>query len=186
MYKHKVLIIVDAQNDFIDGTLANKEAQIAVPKIVDLIEENTWDMIVATQDTHYVNYLHTKEGEKLPIPHCINNTKGHEINQQIMFALNEAKEDGILVHYINKNTFGSKVLPNFISANIDFQLTDVIEITLCGFCTDICVVSNALNLKMEYANIADIYVKADCCAGVTPESHEAALTVMKNCQINIV
>lgn len=186
MLNHKVLVIIDAQNDFITGALANKEAQAAVPNIVKLIEKNEWSAIFTTQDTHDKNYLNTKEGEKLPVPHCIWGTMGHRIEESIWVALDEAVDGNIKVVHSSKSTFGSRVLADLIAETIAFYPGDTLDITVCGFCTDICVVSNVLNLKMEFAHTADINVVANACAGVTPESHEAALTVMKSCQINII
>lgn len=184
MKTHNILIIIDAQNDFIDGALTNKEAQEAVPRIVELINSQKWDAIFATQDTHYKDYLQTKEGIALPIEHCIINTKGWQINDDIINAITKA-----CPHYfrlVYKPTFGSNDLCNYIVNALDFDCEGELKITFAGFCTDICVISNVLITKANFPYSADIYVKADCCAGVTPESHEAALEVMRSCQINII
>lgn len=184
MKTYNILLIIDAQNDFIDGALANKEAQKAVPKIVELICSQEWDTIFATQDTHYKNYLQTKEGIALPVEHCIINTEGWQINNSIINAITNAQHSGFKIIY--KPTFGSIDLCNKIFKTLDLNCGDELKITFVGFCTDICVISNVLMTKAIFPYNADIYVKADCCAGVTPESHEAALTVMRNCQINVI
>lgn len=182
MKTHNILIIIDAQNDFLDGSLANKEAQKAVPKIVKLINSQKWDAIFATMDTHYRNYLQTKEGIALPVEHCIIDTEGWQINNDIIKAI--TNNDCFEVVY--KSTFGSKDLCNFIINTLDLDSGEKLKITFVGFCTDICVISNVLMTKANFPDTADIYVKADCCAGVTPEKHEAALEVMRSCQINII
>ena len=184
MLKHKILVIVDAQNDFITGALANPIADERVPNIVNLINEKDWDLIITTYDTHYDDYMNTREGQKLPIPHCIYGTEGYNLDQRIIDAL--SKCDNTPRVGLCKYTFGSKVLAGEIFDRIDLEPGDVLDIYFCGFCTDICVVSNALAVKMELPNVANISVVANACAGVTPKSHEAALTVMKSCQIDII
>lgn len=171
----KLLVVVDMQNDFIDSSLGSKEARAIVPNVVEKI--NNWDgEIIVTQDTHYDNYLETREGKYLPVKHCIEGTDGYQINTDIFDAL--VKHHGNFA-YLNKITFGSTALPEIIRG----QNFEYIE--LVGLCTDICVVSNAMLLKANYPEI-DIAVDASCCAGVTPESHKAALTTMKMCQIDII
>lgn len=179
-----VLVIVDAQNDFITGALANPIADERVPNIVNLIHDRKWDLIITTFDTHYNNYLDTREGKNLPIPHCIYDTDGHNIDSRILEALQQQDCDPVIG--LCKYTFGSKLLAGKIFNHFDLTPDDTLNIYFCGFCTDICVISNVLAVKMELPNIADINVVANACAGVTPESHEAALTVMKSCQINII
>lgn len=168
----KVLIVVDMQNDFIDGSLGTSEAQDIVNNVVREIEDkkNEDYLIVATQDTHHNNYLETFEGKNLPVEHCIKNTKGWEIPQNI-----KNKVDII----IEKPTFGSKKLVDYL------KKINPEEIELLGLCTDICVISNALLLREAFPNKV-INVKENCCAGVTPELHKSALDVMKSCQINIL
>lgn len=170
----KLLVVVDMQNDFIDGSLGTAEAVAIVPNVVAKI--NNWDGdIITTQDTHYPNYLETREGKHLPVPHCIIDTEGHKINDAVFGALVNNRHFAAL----NKLTFGSTALPELIRG----QGYEYIE--LVGLCTDICVVSNAMLLKAHYPEI-DIAVDATCCAGVTPESHNAAIQTMKMCQIEIV
>ena len=171
----KLLVVVDMQKDFIDGSLGSKEAQAIVPNVVQKIQE--WDgEIIVTQDTHYDNYLETREGKYLSVKHCIEGTDGHKINTDIFDALVKHHSN---FAYLNKITFGSTALPEIIRG----QNFEYIE--LVGLCTDICVVSNAMLLKANYPE-TDIAVDASCCAGVTPESHKAALTTMKMCQIDII
>lgn len=171
----KLLIIVDMQNDFIDGSLGTSEAVAIVPKVIDKIKN--WDGdIIATQDTHFDNYLNTREGKHLPVPHCIDGTDGHKINSEVFSAL---VDSGKNFGYLNKLTFGSTALPEIIRG-LGYEY-----IELVGLCTDICVVSNAMLLKAHYSEV-DIAVDASCCAGVTPESHMNALATMKMCQIDII
>lgn len=171
----KLLIVVDMQNDFIDGALGTPEAVAIVPNVVKKINE--WDGdIFFTEDTHFENYLDTNEGKHLPVPHCIRDTVGWEINENVMNAINNSEGEHL---FIRKNTFGSVLL---VSKILDGKY-DYIE--LIGLCTDICVVSNALLIKAHYPEI-DIVVDASCCAGVTPDSHKAAITTMKMCQIDVI
>lgn len=174
---NKLLVVVDMQNDFISGSLGTPEAQAIVKNVAAKIKG--WDgTIVATKDTHSKNYLETREGKYLPVEHCIKDTDGWYINDEIVKALNEADEDRP-VYFTDKPTFGSVVLPDYALANH----FDYIE--LVGLCTDICVISNALLLK-AYLPATDIAVDASCCAGVSPELHKAALNVMRSCQIDII
>jgi nicotinamidase-related amidase len=171
----RTLIVVDMQNDFIDGALGTKEAQAIVPNVVEKIKHWKGEIIV-TQDTHYDNYLETREGKYLPVKHCIDGTDGHKINESVFDVL--VKHRGNFA-FLNKITFGSTALPEIIRGQ-NFEYIEIV-----GLCTDICVVSNAMLLKANYPEI-DITVDASCCAGVTPESHQAALTTMKMCQINVI
>lgn len=169
----KLLIVIDMQNDFIDGALGTAEAVAIVPKVVEKIKgfDGT---VLATQDTHYENYLTTQEGRNLPVPHCIVNTEGWKIRKEIA--------DLITTEPIQKKTFGSDTLPEKIR---ELSGEETIEsITLIGLCTDICVISNAMVLKAFFPEIP-IHVDASCCAGVTKESHLRALEAMKVCQIHV-
>ncbi len=169
----KILIIVDMQKDFVDGSLGTTEAQAIVPNAVSKIK-NFEGTIYVTYDTHGENYMETAEGRKLPVPHCIEGTDGWELNCEIAKAL-EGKE----YITVKKPTFGSVDLPVIIADNHN---TESMEIELIGLCTDICVISNALLLKANFPEIT-ISVDKDCCAGVTPEKHNAALDVLASCQI---
>lgn len=156
------------QNDFIDGSLGTREAQAIVPKVAAKIREyqEAGDQIIFTRDTHGEDYLETPEGKKLPVEHCIKGAKGWMIADGL-------EVDG--AEYIDK--------PNFGWSHWNEWTFD--EIEMVGLCTDICVVSNALILKAEFPEVK-ITVDASCCAGVTPESHEAALLTMKMCQIDVI
>ena len=181
----KILVVVDMQNDFIDGSLGTKEAQAIVPNVEKKIAKyvKNGDIIIYTRDTHPDYYLNTMEGKKLPVKHCIGATKGWRIPDKLM---PRADYDNHCV--IDKFTFGAYYLPkNLREFCIDrgYELTDVTEIEVVGLCTDICVVSNTLLLKSYFYDLCDISVDATCCAGVTPETHEAALKTMEMCQINV-
>lgn len=183
-----LLLIIDTQNDFIDGVLGSEQAVDTVPNIVKKIEEFNNGIIITTQDTHYDNYMETPEGKSLPVPHCIDNTEGWMINSEIQNAIDERiKLENNSTINIKKPTFGSIALANVID-NIVRSTDEDVNIEICGFCTDICVVSNAMLIKtMLYdLNRVNISIIKDCCAGVTPEKHNAALEVMKSCQINVI
>ena len=183
----KFLIVVDMQNDFIDGPLGTPEAQAIVPKIVYKMKKEcsgTETCIIFTKDTHYDNYLETQEGKNLPVEHCKYMTDGWSINKNIAAEFKVGDYCGYLSQdTINsrllKETFGSYKLVELLK-ECDFE-----EIELVGVCTDICVVSNAMLLKAAFPEKL-ITVDASCCAGVTPETHKAALTTMKMCQINVI
>ena len=171
----KILIVVDMQNDFIDGVLGTPEAQAIVPNVSTKIKAylNNKDTVIYTRDTHDSKYLETQEGKRLPCPHCVNKTRGWEIADGLY-------EKGCMI--VDKPSFGSTWLPNYIMSNYR-DLIDSIEIV--GLCTDICVISNAMILKAYFPEIP-ISVDGSCCAGVTPEGHNNALEAMKMCQIDIV
>lgn len=175
----RVLVIIDMQNDFINGSLGTKEAQTILPKVVEKARKFDGE-IVATFDTHDKDYLKTQEGKLLPVEHCIDKTEGWCAPEELFNAI---VDNDAWTSTFRKKTFGSVELgeylriKNKVSSHID-------EIVLVGLCTDICVISNALLLK-AFLPETKITVDADCCAGVTPESHENALRAMKMCQINI-
>lgn len=171
----KVLVVVDMQKDFVDGALGSNEAVAIVDNVVNKINEFDGEIIV-TYDTHQDNYMETREGKYLPVPHCIENTDGWLLNDKVENAL-----VGKGATRIKKPTFGSVKLVDVLS-DVDEKNT---EVTLIGLCTDICVVSNAMLLKANYPEM-NIVVDASCCAGVTVESHNAALTTMKMCQIDVI
>lgn len=169
------LVVVDIQKDFVDGALGTREAVAIVPHAAQKIADFDGEIFV-TFDTHFENYLQTSEGRKLPVRHCIKGTDGWQLNDHIAAALSKK-------HYtpVEKRTFGSIQLPQLIAeaaGGEDFT------VELIGLCTDICVVSNALILKANFYE-QDIAVDASCCAGVTPQTHQAALDTMKMCQITI-
>lgn len=186
----KALIIVDMQNDFIDGALGTPEAQAVVPNVVNKLKAHQYTdtVILFTKDTHYDDYLDTPEGKKLPVKHCLMGTPGWSIAKPIH---DEFKNEGYATYSsgsvvkgrVLKNTFGSYNLINTLD-NISCS-NEIDEIELCGVCTDICVISNALMVKNAFPE-AKVTVDANCCAGVTPEKHAAALEVMKSCQIDVI
>ena len=175
-----VLIVVDMQNDFIDGALGTKEAVSIVPKVVEKIK--TFDgRVMYTRDTHGENYMDTQEGRNLPVKHCIRGSAGWEIHPEIDALRKEEPFD--------KPTFGSRYLGALLCA-YDEDLrkqgkTGVESVTLIGLCTDICVISNAMLVKAFLPEVP-VMVDASCCAGVTPQSHENALNAMEICQIQVL
>ena len=170
----KILVVVDMQKDFIDGSLGTKEAVGIVPAVLGKIKSYDKSDIFATRDTHQKDYLDTREGKNLPVEHCIEGTEGWEINPEIAGNI-------LTDHIYNKPTFGSVTLAKAIS---EIAAKEEIEIELIGLCTDICVISNALLLK-AYMPEVKISVDPACCAGVTPQKHAAALETMASCQIHI-
>lgn len=175
----QVLVVVDMQNDFIDGALGTKEAQEIVPKVCEKIRDFQGD-IYGTLDTHTEDYMSTQEGENLPVPHCILGEEGWSLNQEVMDAI--AQSQGTVHDFYRKDTFGSKKLARVFEEAYKGQ---EVEVTFIGLCTDICVISNAMCIKAVLPE-ARLIVDATCCAGVTPESHNNALEVMKVCQIQVI
>lgn len=169
----RILVVVDMQNDFVDGALGTPEAVKIIEPMQKRIEEflKAGDEVVFTKDTHYEDYLETAEGKKLPIPHCIHGTEGWEICP----ALKEYSENTTV---FEKATFGSVRLAHYLASH------SYDEVWMAGLCTDICVISNALLAKVVIPE-TEIIVDSKCCAGVTKESHANALEAMKMCQITI-
>ena len=172
----KILVVVDMQKDFVDGSLGSPEAVSIVPAVAEKIRNFDGDIFV-TYDTHNEDYLQTQEGLNLPVKHCIKGTPGWEIDSNVLSALSERSYTAV-----EKPTFGSVELAKFIMEKYG---CDHVSIELIGLCTDICVVSNALLLKAFFPE-AMISVDTKCCAVVTPELHEAAVATMKSCQIKTV
>ena len=170
----KVLVVVDMQNDFISMALGTKEAISILPRVREKIAHFDGEVIF-TRDTHSEDYLTTREGKLLPVPHCIKGTRGWEIEDSLKAYCGEVIFD--------KPTFGSTLLSAYLVK--ENAKTPIDSVTLVGLCTDICVVSNALIIKATFPD-ADVKVDSRCCAGVTPESHEAALRTMQMCQIEII
>lgn len=171
----KLLLVIDMQTDFVDGALGSAEALAIIPSVLREIAKYDKKDIIATRDTHPAEYMETREGRHLPVPHCIKGTRGWELHPAVATAL-----EGCLV--IDKPTFGSTELCEHI---VELAKADDVEVTLVGLCTDICVVSNAMLIKAALPEI-EVSVVAAACAGVTPDTHAAALTTMKMCQINII
>ena len=175
----RILIVVDMQTDFVDGALGTPEAVAILNSVTNKIKTYAADpdgVILVTYDTHAADYMNTAEGKHLPVPHCIKGTAGWELHPAVAAAL-----EGVEYTPVEKPTFGSVALPALVAqaaAGEDFA------VELIGLCTDICVVSNTLLLKAHYPEIS-ISVDASCCAGVTPETHKAALTTMGMCQIEV-
>ena len=174
------LVCIDCQNDFITGSLGSKEAIEVLPRIVDKVK-NWNDKVLFTMDVHGENYLDTLEGKHLPIEHCIvNETNGWWVEESLR-NLQEIESCDV----IYKNRFGSFNLVRNINALNNNNEDNIDSITLVGYCTDICILVNAMILRTAFPN-TEIVVDASCCAGSTQEAHEAALLVMKNCQIKVI
>ena len=169
----KILLVIDMQNDFIDGALGTPEAVAIVDKVEEKIKSFP-GRVIFTRDTHEENYMETQEGGNLPVPHCIRDSQGWQIREELEKLRTEPAVD--------KPTFGSQALGELL---LQLDKEEKIEsITLVGLCTDICVISNALLAKAFLPEVP-ITVDASCCAGVTPESHKTALSAMKMCQIQV-
>lgn len=181
----QILVVVDMQNDFIDGALGTKEAVQIVPYVVDKIKayKDQGNPIYFTKDTHEEDYLDTQEGRNLPVQHCIRGTKGWELHPQIEALSEELQSTSDNPIIFEKGIFGAEVLAQTLRE--DIKDPSQTEIELVGLCTDICVISNAILLKTY---MPEVIVKVDgaCCSGVTPQSHENALEAMKMCQIQII
>ncbi len=177
MGKKRLLIVVDMQNDFIDGALGTGEAVATVPRVRAKIElyRQRGDILLFTRDTHGENYLETQEGRRLPVPHCLRGTRGWELSPLL---------DASGCEIIDKPSFGSTELALRV-AELDKALGGLESIELIGLCTDICVIANALLVKTALPEIP-VSVDASCCAGVSPQSHRNALEAMKMCQIEII
>ena len=177
MTDKKFLIVVDMQKDFINGALGTEEAQAMTPAAAERIRACRAEgyTLIATMDTHGENYMETREGKLLPVPHCVRGTPGWQLDHRVLEALG----GGLLVE---KPTFGSVRLPEIIKSMNGGEAPALIE--LMGLCTDICVVSNALLLKAAFPE-TDFVVRQNCCAGVTKQKHEAALETMRSCQIRV-
>lgn len=182
----KILVVVDMQNDFINGALGTPEAQAIVGNVAKKISEFDGDLICVTKDTHYSDdYLNTQEGRLLPVEHCIEGTHGWRLDDTIASAISHAAIDaGKSVSVFQKGTFGSVELGDYLVELSARRKQRIEEIVFVGLCTDICVISNALLVK-AFLPETKITVDATCCAGVTPASHNNALAAMKACQINV-
>lgn len=169
----RVLVIVDMQNDFIDGALGTAEARAILPALQKKLEEyrRAGDTVLFTRDTHTAEYLSTQEGKNLPVPHCIRGTEGWQIHSSL---------DTANCRIFDKSAFGSVELGRYIAS-----LPRLEQVELAGVCTDICVISNAMLIKAFEPEVP-VYVDGRCCAGVTPESHRRALEAMAVCQIHVL
>ncbi len=172
----RFLVVVDMQKDFVDGALGSVDAVAIVPGVVEKIKSFDGEIFI-TLDTHFDNYPETAEGRKLPVPHCIKGTEGWQLDKNVTCALSDREYTAV-----EKPTFGSLELPRLIEASAD---GDDFSIEIIGLCTDICVVSNALVLKANFPKMP-ISVDSACCAGVTPQAHEAAIATMRSCHIDVI
>ena len=189
----KFLFVIDMQNDFIDGSLGSDDAKKIVPNVVKLMQNwgNDKDHAIwYTYDSHsdsdnsiYPKYENTFESKMLPVKHCIVKTPGWQINEYVMDEIE--KRHSIYDRAFRKFTFGSLNMVNEASLYLWENVKSDDEIHIVGLCTDICVVSNALLLRAKFPNL-HIYVHENCCAGTSKEAHDAAITVMKSCQIEII
>lgn len=184
----KILVVIDMQNDFIDGALGSPEAQAIVPAVAEKIKSCAGEdtLVLFTKDTHGENYMETTEGKYLPVPHCIRGTDGWKINKEISRA---GKTTGVAM-YNSETIINSRILKGTFASNDLAALIkyyqDMAECAeLVGVCTDICVVSNALLIKTMCPDLK-VIVDASCCAATTPEKHEAALKTMESCQVEII
>ena len=177
MVNNKVLVVVDMQNDFIDGSLGSEEAKAIVPNVVKKIEDWDGSLIVLTLDTHGENYLQTFEGEHLPVEHCIVGTEGVKLHKDVTAAILKKVTAGCTVKTIRKETFGSYQIACEIRETPK-------QIDIVGLCTDICVISNALLLKAAFPE-TEIRVFEDCCAGTSESMNDKALDVMRMCHIEV-
>lgn len=196
----KILVVIDMQNDFIDGSLGTKEAVSIVPKVKEKIEQalKQGAQLCFTLDTHTEEYLNTLEGKKLPVMHCVEGTPGWYLNKELESVIMNSLPSGLdreefyngenityntsSVCVFKKDIFGSTALAQYIQRQ--YTENPELDVELVGLCTDICVVSNALLLRSMVPQLT-IKVDASCCAGVTPESHAMALQTMKMCQIEV-
>jgi nicotinamidase-related amidase len=189
----KFLFVIDMQNDFIDGALGSDEAKRIVPNVVKLIQNwgnDKENAVWYTYDTHMdlnsltlSKYEDTLEGKMLPIKHCIKNTSGWELNEYIMDEIK--KRSSIYDRAFQKNTFGSLDMIEEASKYLWDNVSSKDEIHMCGLCTNICLASNALLLRAKFPNL-HIYIHENCCAGTSKEAHDAAIKVMKSCQIEVI
>ena len=176
----EILVVVDMQKDFVDGALGTKEAVGILPCVVAKIEEYKakGGVILPTLDTHGDNYMDTSEGKNLPVAHCIKGSEGWNLHPTVAAVLPES------ARMLEKPTFGSTELVNVVGEYVAQYGEKNVHVELIGICTDICVVSNALLLKANFYEMP-ISLDSACCAGVTPATHDAALTTMKMCQIAV-
>ena len=181
--KVRVLVVVDMQKDFVDGALGSPEAQAIVPNVAAKVKEYAEmnnSVILYTRDTHPDQYLETFEGKHLPVTHCVHNTEGWEIIPEVYVDVGNTD-------VVDKFTFGYYDIAGMINRSClyHYETYEVESLEVCGLCTDICVISNVLIIKASYDDVP-IIVDSKCCAGVTPAKHEAALEVMRSCQVEVL
>lgn len=190
MSESKIIIdiVVDVQKDFITGALANKQAQANVAHLAQTAQSHAraghW--MFFTRDTHPDNYLQTREGRHLPVVHCIQGEDGWNLAAELETAMSDTEP--AVCRIIDKPTFGSYMLPGDILDELmahNRSVEDIEKFVIYGYCTDICVISNAMVLRAAFPE-TEIEIQADCCAGVTPQSHQTALDAMQACQFTIL
>ena len=177
----KILVVIDMQNDFLTGTLGNKECAATVDKVVDIIKEGDYSNVIFTRDTHKDNYLTTQEGRKLPVVHCIEGSEGWQVDKRIISAVEE-KFDKEAFTYLDKKTFGGLGIIELLEK---YDAKNAEEIHFVGVCTGICVISNVLITKAAFPEVK-VCVIEKACACVTPTTHETAINAMKTCQVDII
>ena len=175
----KILVVVDMQYDFTTGPLGNKECVAVIPNVISAIKNDTYDHIIFTKDTHQNNYLQTQEGQKLPVPHCIEGSDGWNIVDEVFCTA-----DGKHIDVVCKPTFGSIELGGLLERYSD-ESEEPVEVDFCGVCTGICVISNAMITK-AFIPEAKVCIIEKACACVTPQSHQTAIEAMRTCQIDII
>ena len=180
----KVLVVVDMQVDFTTGCLGNEECKAVISEVADVIKKGNYDRVYVTKDTHQRNYLTTQEGQRLPVEHCIENTKGWEIEEHVWNACVEAYKGKDLVT-ICKPTFGSLTLGQMLQNYAERFGGEELEIHFVGVCTGICVISNVMTAKASVPE-ARVCVIERACACVTPETHQTAIEAMRTCQVDII
>lgn len=180
----KVLVVVDMQVDFTTGCLGNAECVAAVPEVVKVIRSGEYDKVFVTKDTHQTDYMSTQEGQRLPVPHCIENTEGWEIHDEVWKACVETYSEKEIVTVCKPN-FGSIDLGMLLQAYAKSIDGEELEVYFVGVCTGICVISNVMIAKATIPEVR-VCVIEKACACVTPETHKTAIEAMKNCQVDIV
>lgn len=180
--KQKILVVVDMQNDFVDGALGSEDAQGIIDNVIREIKSNEYSKIYVTLDSHNPDYLNTYEGKNLPVVHCIKGTDGWKMNSKVYRALKDSiKTDKTIddkIVFYEKNGFGSFVLVNRINSEIN----NIESVTLVGLCTDICVMVNALMLRGKFPNLPIYYVE-DACAATSKEKQDSSIKIFESCQI---
>lgn len=180
----KVLVVIDMQRDFTTGCLGNAECAAVIPEVVKVIKSGEYDKVFVTKDTHQTNYMSTQEGQRLPVPHCIENTEGWEIQDEVWKACIETYSGRELIT-VCKPTFGSLDLGKLLQSYVKSNDGEECEIHFVGVCTGICVISNVMIAKASVPEVS-VCVIEKACACVTPESHKIAIEAMRNCQVDII
>lgn len=182
MKEEKILVIIDMQNDFTTGVLGNTECTKAIDEVIDVVNKGEYDQIIFTRDTHTEDYMNTREGKYLPVPHCIKDSEGWNIVPSIMEAA-EKKVTAARIKIFDKPTFGSVELGAYIKETEAQGAKLTIDFT--GVCTGICVINNVAIVKANCPEV-DVRVIEKACACVTPDSHNTAIAAMKTFQVDVI